>query len=211
MSTLKDKVAIVTGASKGIGAAIAEHLAAAGAAVVVNYASSKEGAERVVGEIRRQGGKAVAVQANGKVVVAGMRPTRDKRERFVLVRYRKNGSLDPSFGSGGEVITNVGSGNATVKGVALRPDGTNVSQALASPASGAGVSALRRSASAAMLRPVISSTSPFEPSAAVFERPVVPFHRLAKPFGNGIGLTVFGQIGNQKTELVAAKPRVQIL
>ena len=64
MSTLRDKVAIVTGASKGIGAAIAEHLAAAGAAVVVNYASSKEGADRVVGEIRRQGGKAVAVQAN---------------------------------------------------------------------------------------------------------------------------------------------------
>src|SRR6266536_3282009 len=64
MSTLKDKVAIVTGASKGIGAAIAEHLAAAGAAVIVNYASSKEGADRVVAEIRRQGGKAVAVQAN---------------------------------------------------------------------------------------------------------------------------------------------------
>jgi 3-oxoacyl-[acyl-carrier protein] reductase len=64
MSTLKDKVAIVTGASKGIGAAIAEHLAAAGAAVVVNYASSKEGADRVVTEITRQGGKAVAVQAN---------------------------------------------------------------------------------------------------------------------------------------------------
>ena len=64
MSTLKDKVAIVTGASKGIGAAIAEHLAAAGAAVIVNYASSKEGADRVVAEIRRQGGQAVAVQAN---------------------------------------------------------------------------------------------------------------------------------------------------
>jgi 3-oxoacyl-[acyl-carrier protein] reductase len=64
MSTLKDKVAIVTGASKGIGAAIAEHLATAGATVIVNYASSKEGADRVVAEIRRQGGKAVAVQAN---------------------------------------------------------------------------------------------------------------------------------------------------
>jgi 3-oxoacyl-[acyl-carrier protein] reductase len=64
MSTLKGKVAIVTGGSKGIGAAIAEHLAAAGVAVVVNYASSKEGADHVVAEITRQGGRAVAVQAN---------------------------------------------------------------------------------------------------------------------------------------------------
>src|SRR5437867_3455003 len=64
MNKLQDKVAIVTGASKGIGAAIAEHLAAAGAAVVVNYASSKEGADRVVAEIRRHGGEALAVQAN---------------------------------------------------------------------------------------------------------------------------------------------------
>ena len=61
---LKGKVAIVTGASKGIGAAIATQLAQEGAAVVVNYASSKEGAERVVGEITRGGGRAVAVQAD---------------------------------------------------------------------------------------------------------------------------------------------------
>jgi 3-oxoacyl-[acyl-carrier protein] reductase len=61
---LAGKVAVVTGASKGIGASIALHLAAEGAAVVVNYASSKEGADRVVAEIVRKGGKAIAVQAN---------------------------------------------------------------------------------------------------------------------------------------------------
>jgi 3-oxoacyl-[acyl-carrier protein] reductase len=64
MSKLAGKVAIVTGASKGIGASIAKHLAAAGASVVVNYASSKKGADRVVAEIERDGGKAVAVGAN---------------------------------------------------------------------------------------------------------------------------------------------------
>jgi 3-oxoacyl-[acyl-carrier protein] reductase len=61
---LAGKVAVVTGASKGIGASIALHLAAEGAAVVVNYASSKDGADRVVGEIVRKGGKAIAVLAN---------------------------------------------------------------------------------------------------------------------------------------------------
>lgn len=61
---LAGKVAIVTGASKGIGAAIAKQLAEEGAAVVVNYASSKSGADKVVAEITSKGGKAVAVQAD---------------------------------------------------------------------------------------------------------------------------------------------------
>src|SRR5579871_53706 len=64
MSKLAGKVAVVTGASKGIGASIAEHLGAEGASVVVNYSSSKAGADAVVAKITGKGGKAIAVQGN---------------------------------------------------------------------------------------------------------------------------------------------------
>jgi 3-oxoacyl-[acyl-carrier protein] reductase len=64
MKKLEGKVAVVTGASKGIGAGIAKQLAAEGAAVVVNYSSSKKGADVVVAEITDKGGKAIAVGAN---------------------------------------------------------------------------------------------------------------------------------------------------
>ncbi len=64
MNMLKDKVALVTGASRGIGAAIALRLAAEGAAVVVNYAGSREAAEGVVASIESAGGRAIAIQAD---------------------------------------------------------------------------------------------------------------------------------------------------
>jgi 3-oxoacyl-[acyl-carrier protein] reductase len=81
VSDLKGKVAVVTGASKGIGACIAKALAAAGAAVVVNYASSRDGADRVVAGIKAKGGKAIAVKgdvANEKDV----RHLMDATEKF---------------------------------------------------------------------------------------------------------------------------------
>ncbi|MDO6430050.1 glucose 1-dehydrogenase [Flavitalea sp. BT771] len=64
MNKLANKVAVVTGASKGIGAQTAKGLAAEGASVVVNYSSSKEGADKVVAEIKSKGGKAIAIQGD---------------------------------------------------------------------------------------------------------------------------------------------------
>jgi 3-oxoacyl-[acyl-carrier protein] reductase len=64
MGKLDGKVALVTGASKGIGAGVALSLAKEGAAVAVNYATDREGADRVVGKIKAAGGKAIAVQGN---------------------------------------------------------------------------------------------------------------------------------------------------
>ena len=86
MSNLSGKVAVVTGASKGIGAGIAKALAAAGAAVAVNYASSQEGADRVVGEIVAAGGKAFAVQGDVSKLADVQRLFAETRQQF--------GSLD---------------------------------------------------------------------------------------------------------------------
>ena len=72
MSKLRGKVAVVTGASKGIGAGVAKALAAEGAAVVVNYASSQAGAEAVVDAIAAGGGRAIAVKGDvSKAAEAG--------------------------------------------------------------------------------------------------------------------------------------------
>jgi 3-oxoacyl-[acyl-carrier protein] reductase len=82
MGKLADKVAIVTGASKGIGAGIARAFAAEGAAVVVNYASSRDGADRVVDEITSNGGQAIAIQGDVSNAADVQRLFEETRERL---------------------------------------------------------------------------------------------------------------------------------
>jgi 3-oxoacyl-[acyl-carrier protein] reductase len=82
MNQLKDKVAVITGASKGIGAGIALAYAAQGAAVVVNYASSREGADRVVEQIKSAGGRAIAVQGSVAVEADVQRVFASAKEAF---------------------------------------------------------------------------------------------------------------------------------
>lgn len=79
---LKDRIAIVTGASRGIGRAIALQLAGAGATVVCNYAASREKAEAVVGEIQAAGGTALAYQADVKDIAAVEKMMQDIIEKF---------------------------------------------------------------------------------------------------------------------------------
>ena len=93
MAKLTGKVAVVTGASKGIGAGIAKALGAEGASVVVNYASSREGAEKVVKEITEKGGKAVAVQG-------GVEKAADVERLFT--------ETEKAFGSANILVNNAG-------------------------------------------------------------------------------------------------------
>src|SRR3984893_12581136 len=99
MSELKGKEAIVTGASKRLGAGIAKGMAEAGAAVVVNYASSKEGADRVVSEITGKGGKAIAIQGDVSKDADGKRLFAETKRAFgapdVLVNNAGIFALDP--------------------------------------------------------------------------------------------------------------------
>jgi 3-oxoacyl-[acyl-carrier protein] reductase len=99
MSKLKDKVAVVTGASKGIGANIAKSLAAEGAAVVVNYSSSKEGADRIVDEIVKSGGKAVAVQGDVSKAADVKRIFAETKEAFGALDVLVNNAGVYEFGA----------------------------------------------------------------------------------------------------------------
>ncbi len=99
MSKLKGKVAVVTGASKGIGANIAKSLAAEGAAVVVNYSSSKEGAEKIVDQIVKSGGKAVAVQGDVSKAADVQRIFAETKEAFGALHVLVNDAGVYEFGA----------------------------------------------------------------------------------------------------------------
>ncbi|PYT24219.1 MAG: oxidoreductase, partial [Acidobacteria bacterium] len=103
MSKLKNRVAVVTGASKGIGAGIAKSLAAEGASVVVNYSSSKEGAERVVAEIVKKGGRAVAVQGDVSKTADVQRLFAETQKAFGTLDVLVNNAGVYEFAALGEV------------------------------------------------------------------------------------------------------------
>jgi 3-oxoacyl-[acyl-carrier protein] reductase len=103
MNKLKNKVAVVTGASKGIGAAIAKSLAEEGASVVVNYASSKADADRVVADITEKGGKAVAVQADVAKAKDVQRLFSETKRAFGKLDVLVNNAGVYEFGALGEV------------------------------------------------------------------------------------------------------------
>jgi len=103
MSKLNNKVAVVTGASKGIGAGIAKGLAAEGAAVVVNYSSSKEGADRVVAEIVEKGGRAVAVQGDVSKLADVQRLFAETKKAFGRLDVLVNNAGVYQFAALGEI------------------------------------------------------------------------------------------------------------
>ena len=103
MSKLKNRVAVVTGASKGIGAGIAKSLAAEGASVVVNYSSSKEGAERVIAEIVKKGGRAVAVQGDVSKTADVQRLFAETQKAFGTLDVLVNNAGVYEFAALGEV------------------------------------------------------------------------------------------------------------
>src|ERR1700754_995305 len=99
MNKLENKVAVVTGASKGIGAAIARHFAAAGAKVVVNYATSKEGADKVVKEITDNGGTAIAVQADVSNEADVTRLFEETKKTFGALDVLVNNAVAQGYGT----------------------------------------------------------------------------------------------------------------